>query len=209
MVAPCARSLFGDLTKAPQGSSLNAKNQPFRSATPTLLLKLVLRGVSITVLAALALGVGAVSAGTSNHRISQRAVGAATLAASKSKYRRIFGRPLSTTRFANGLTRLMFEDGELAVYLSSKGRGVAVQVSASEYKTAVRVGPCSTVPALRHAYGRRLVAQRRRGQIVAYRLKRLVFVTADQRIGSIMLAKRGFPVTIAVNAGQCGVGEGE
>jgi hypothetical protein len=163
--------------------------------------------VSVAVLVLAASGFAAASPSAPSHRISQRAIGDAPLGLTRRGYERALGRPSITTRFGHSLTRLVYADRELAVYLSRTGRGVAVLTSAKEYRTAAGVGPCSTVASLKRVYGRQLLTQRRAGQVVAYRLGRLVFAARGARVGTVMLAGRGFPATIAVNAGQCGAGE--
>jgi hypothetical protein len=147
------------------------------------------------------------AASDAGYRIGQRSIGPARLGLERRSYAQIFGRASSTTRFANRLTRLAFDNGNLVVYLSRAGRGVALLASGTEYRTAAGVTPCSRVRKLKRVYGRRLVVQRRHGHVVAYKLGRLTFVTASGKVGSIMLAKRRFPLAIAVNAAHCGDGE--
>jgi hypothetical protein len=116
------------------------------------------------------------------------------------------------TRLPHGLTRLSFGDGEVHVLLaSSTGKGVGVLTSDSEYRTAKGVGPCSAVAALKSAYGDQLSPYRlgTARSIVAYRLGSLAFVVSGERIGSVMLASPRVPLSIALNAAQCGVGEEE
>jgi hypothetical protein len=146
---------------------------------------------------------------SASHRIDQRAVGSAPLGLRRAAYVRRLGRVSYTTRLPGGLRRLTFGRREIDVYLSRTGRGVAILTSEEEYRTKAGVGPCSSLRSLKRAYRRRLAVKRQARSIVAYRLGRLVFAVPAHRVGVVMLASPQFPVTIAVNAGQCGVGEGE
>jgi hypothetical protein len=159
------------------------------------------------VLAIVLTGIATASASAPGGRITQTAIGKAELGLTQKQYTRLFGRPSFTTRYSHGLVRLVFANKELAVYLSRAGRGIAVLTSAEEYRTARHVGPCSTVSALKRAYKGRLVKTRRAGHPVAYRVNHLVFAAPSGKVGAVMLAGRGFSVSVAVNAGQCGGGE--
>lgn len=154
-------------------------------------------------------GFATASASIPPGKITQTHIGKARLGLTRAQYTHLFGRPSFATRYGQGMVRLVFANKELAVYLSSKGKGVAVLTSAEEYRTTKRVGPCSTVAALKRAYKGRLVKTMRAGRAVAYRLNRLVFAAPAGKVGAVMLAGRGFSVTEAVNAGQCGGGEEE
>jgi hypothetical protein len=168
-----------------------------------------MRLVFLPVVLAIAFGgFAAASASAPGTRITQSSIGGVKLGLTRKQYTRLLGRPSFTTRFGHSLVRLAFEHKKLAVYVSRSGRGVAVLTSEERYRTAKGVGPCSAVPALRRAY-KGLVTTRRAGHTVAYRLKNLVFASPSGKVGAVMLARRGFPVGVAVNAGQCGGGEEE
>jgi hypothetical protein len=158
--------------------------------------------------AAAAVVVGS-SSGATARQISQRSIGNVPLGLTRTAYLHKLGKATFTTRFGHGLTRLAYVDRGLAVYLSRKGRGLAVLTSEDEYRTAAAVGPCSTVVALKRAYGTRLQPMRRGSHVVAYRLRRLVFATPSGKVAAVMLSGSGFPVSVVVNAGPCGGGEGE
>lgn len=160
------------------------------------------------VFAVLAAGLAVGSAGAPDNRISQRAIGGAGLGLTRAGYIHRFGQPSFTTRFGHGMTRLVYANRELAIYLSRTGRGIAVLTSAKEYRTPAGVGPCSTIAALKKAYpGGRLTVKRRARHVVAYRLRRLLFAAPGGKVGAVMLANSAFPSSVAVNAGQCGGGE--
>jgi len=164
----------------------------------------------VLAIAAATAAVGAASSsGAPAHQISQRSIGSVPLGLTRAGYLHELGKATFTTRFGHGLTRLAYADRGLAIYLSRKGRGLAVLTSEDEYRTAAAVGPCSTVAALRRAYGVRLKPVRRGSRVVAYRLRRLVFAAPSGKVAAVMLSGSGFPVSVAVNAGPCGGGEGE
>jgi hypothetical protein len=147
------------------------------------------------------------SSGAADRQINQRSIGHVPLGLTRTGYVHRLGKATFTTRFGHGLTRLAYADRGLAIYLSGKGRGLAVITSSDHYRTAAAVGPCSTVGALKRAYGARLKPIRRGGHVVAYRLERLLFAAPSGKVGAVMLAKATFSASIAVNAGQCGGGE--
>ncbi len=156
----------------------------------------------------LAAGLAVSSAGAPGHRINQRAIGQAGLGLTRAGYIHRFGKPSITTRFGRGMTRLVYADREVAIYLSRRGRGIAVLTLAREYRTPAGIGPCSTIAALKKAYpGGRLTVKRRAHHVVAYRLRRLLFAAPGGKVGAVMLANSAFPLSVAVNAGQCGGGE--
>ena len=137
------------------------------------------------------------------YQITNRDVGGVRLGATRAQYVRALGRPSYAHRLGDGLTRLAFAKRELFVYLAH-GRGVAVLTSAEEYRTAKKIGPCSTKRALVRAYGGRLQPYRRSGRVVAYRIRNLVFAVPSGRVGAVLLANRHTGAQLAVNASQCG-----
>jgi hypothetical protein len=172
-----------------------------------LKLVVVRRALLPVILAIPLAGFATASASIPPGKITQTQIGKAPLGLTRAQYTHLFGKPAYVTRYGHGMVRLVFANKELAVYLSAKGKGIAVLTSAEEYRTAKRVGPCSPVATLKRAYKGRLVKMRRAGHTVAYRLNRLVFAAPAGKVGAVMLAGRSFSVTVAVNAGQCGGGE--
>ena len=167
----------------------------------------LVRGCLLIVLLAVIVGaLGAQSAGSSSpsHRIDQRGVGGAPLGLRRAGYVRRLGHVSYTTRLPGGLERLTFVRREIVVYLSRAGRGVAVLTSEKEYRTKSGVGPCSSVRSLKRTYRGRLAAKRKSRNVVAYELGHLVFATPYHVVGVVMLASPTFPITVAVNAYQCG-----
>jgi hypothetical protein len=169
----------------------------------------VRQGALFAVVAAIAGGLAGTTAGAADHSISQKAIGGARLGLTRAAYLRSFGRPTITTRFGHGMKRMVYADRKFAIYLSRKGRGIAILTSAERYRTKTGVGPCSRLKALKRAYPGRLQVKRRAGHVVAYRLRHLLFVAQAGQVGAVMLANPAFPTSVAVNAGQCGGGEEE
>jgi hypothetical protein len=149
-------------------------------------------------------------AATTSHRIGPSSIAGARVGLGEAAYVGVLGQPNYTTQYAGGLTRLSFRNGKVQVYLASpRGKGLAVLTAGDDYKTDQGIGPCSTLTALKRAYGRKLVPIRlgRGRPVVAYRLGSLLFATPSLRIALVALATSRFPVSIAVNAPACGAGE--
>jgi hypothetical protein len=138
--------------------------------------------------------------------IHQTSIGGAELAMRPADYRNLFGLPVRTDRLEGGLTRLHFETWDLDVYFRRGTRGaVGIVVWARQFRTMNGVGPCSSVVALRRAYGSRLRPFRFGGRIVAYRLGRLWFEVEDgRRVGSVELTAGKLSVFAALNSPRCG-----
>jgi hypothetical protein len=153
------------------------------------------------------------TAATASHRlIGPNSIAGARLAHLLADYVRVFGPVRFTTRLPHGLKRLSFGDGEVHVFLaSSTGKAVGILTSDKDFKTRDGVGPCSSVQALKAAYGNRLSSVRLASAhgIAAYRMGSLAFVVSGDRIGNVMLASSRLPLSIGLNAAQCGVGEEE
>jgi hypothetical protein len=144
--------------------------------------------------------------------IGPNSIAGVRLAQLRADYVSVFGPVRFTTRLPHGLTRLSFGDGEVHVYLaSSTGKAVGILTSDKDFKTLEGIGPCSSVAALKAAYGNRLSSVRLASThgVAAFRLGSLAFVVSGNRIGNVMLASPRLPLSIALNAAQCGVGEEE
>ena len=84
------------------------------------------------------------------------------------------------------------------------GASLSSRPGAAGCKTADQIGPCSTVAALKRAYGSRLVPFRQGGRIMAYRLGRLIFtVEGGKRVGVVGLGLGTQAVYVALNATEC------
>ena len=154
-----------------------------------------------------ALAVAAARAEAINPRywITQSSIGGAELGMRQSDYKNIFGLPVRTARLEGGLTRLEFPVRDVHVYFrSGSNRAIGIVVWAREFRTSARVGPCSSVRALRRTYGSRLKPFRFDGRVVAYRLGRLTFEVENGRVGVVQLSGSALSVFPALNTVRCG-----
>lgn len=153
----------------------------------------------------------ATSATPPQQLITAKSVGGVRLGLTRSAYVKLAGKPVAT-KVAGGLARLYFPSRKLQVYLDARGRGVGVLVNESDFRTPSGVGPCSSLQLLRTAFGTRLAAVGRvlPGKAAIYRSGALVFaVTNAKTIGAVLLHTPALPASVALDTGQCGLGEGE
>ena len=108
-------------------------------------------------------------------------------------------------RLEDGYLRLVSTRRSLESYFRTGTKGVAVVTTWNRrLKTVGGIGPCSTVAALKHAYGSRLVPFRQGGRIVAYRLGLLIFtVEGGKRVGVVGLGRGTQATYVALNATEC------
>ena len=118
---------------------------------------------------------------------------------------RMFG-PLLLGRLEDGYLRLTSTRQKVESYFRTGTKGVAVVATWNRrLRTAEQIGPCSTVSALRRAYGSRLVPFRQADRIVAYRLGRLIFtVEGGTKVGVVGLGLGRQAMYVALNATECG-----
>jgi hypothetical protein len=137
--------------------------------------------------------------------ITQRSIGGARLALSRQAYVRMFGTP-RVNRLEKDLMSLVFTKRGLEVYLRGNA-GVAVSTSSSTFRTSAGIGPCSSVSALRAAYGGQLrELPTPSGPVSLYRLGALVFRIDEprRRVGAVTLGRGSLARLIAGNAIDCG-----
>ena len=85
-----------------------------------------------------------------------------------------------------------------------EGRGRRHHLEPDRSGRDEQIGPCSTVAALKQAYGARLQPFRRGGKAIAYRLGNLVFTTEDgKRVGVVALGRGTAAMYVALNATEC------
>lgn len=113
--------------------------------------------------------------------------------------------PVRLDRLEDGYLRLVSTRRSLESYFRTGTKGVAVVTTWNRrLKTVGGIGPCSTVAALKHAYGSRLVPFRQGGRIVAYRLGLLIFtVEGGKRVGVVGLGRGTQATYVALNATEC------
>jgi tRNA A-37 threonylcarbamoyl transferase component Bud32 len=90
--------------------------------------------------------------------ITQTSIGGARLGLTKPQYKQLFGLPWrEDVMSAPGYPVVIFHARKLSVYFDGKTpRGIIVTTWNPAYRTAARVGPCSSLHALKDAYGSRL-----------------------------------------------------
>jgi hypothetical protein len=114
-------------------------------------------------------------------------------------------KPVRTDRLEEGYLRLVSGAQKVEVYFKQGARGVvAVTTWNRLLRTDKQIGPCSTVAALKRAYGARLKPFKQGGRIVAYRLGNLIFtVEGGRRVGVVGLGRDVASVYLALNAPTC------
>jgi hypothetical protein len=140
--------------------------------------------------------------GTSNRTITQRSISGATLGLSRPDYMAALPGAARLDRVDRGLNRLVFTDLGIDVYLGA-GKGTTLLTYDRRFSTAESVGPCSPVGALRHEYGDRLRQLPTTGPVSLYRLGRLVFRVAGDRVGAIAVGDGPLAVAAAGNSIDC------
>ncbi|MGE5275043.1 MAG: hypothetical protein ACM3QU_14935 [Verrucomicrobiota bacterium] len=137
--------------------------------------------------------------------IAQSAVSGVSLGLGQAQARARMTKPVRLDRLEDGYVRLVSPRQRLESYFRIGTKGVAVVTTWNPHlKTAAGVGPCSTVAALKRAYGARLAPFRQGGKIVAYRLGNLIFaVEGGMRVGVVALGRGPQAVYVALNATEC------
>jgi len=169
----------------------------------------MLRPIPLALLAALCAGVLPAAAG-GGASITQTSVKGASLGQTKAYYRARYGAPGRLDRLQDGLERLAFPALRIEIYFRPKqsARAVGILTWSPNLKTVHGVGPCSTLAALKNAYGNRLPRVQFAGKIVAYRLGKLSFITEGRaRVLVVQLSaktKGGLDEFAGLNAPECG-----
>jgi hypothetical protein len=127
------------------------------------------------------------------------------LGMTKAKATALLAKPVRFDRLEDGYQRLVSGATKVEVYFRTGAKGVVVVTTWSKaLRTEKRIGPCSTVAALKRAYGSRLQPFRQGGKVVAYRLGNLVFTTeGGRRVGVVALGRGTAAVYVALNAPEC------
>ncbi len=167
----------------------------------------LLAGVAIVVAAVAAL-IGDVAIGGSPSpttppaaaaAISQTAIAGATLGRPSAIYKTLFGGYRESTIAGPGYDMLAFQQPEVAVYFPSRGKGAIIITTWNKnYRTAKGIGPCSTVAAMKRAYGNAVKPSRDSalsdGRAYGYVVgNNLVFETQDLSTISAVGLYRGSP----------------
>ena len=137
-------------------------------------------------------------------RITQTSIAGAKLGLPRAAYRKPFGGAPKVAQLEGGLTRLDYPRNASVFFRSSGGGAIGIVVWDEQYRTAARVGPCSSVAQLKRAYGTGLRPFRLQGKIVGYRLGKLFFAVEDgKRVGVVQLSSSALPPYAALNSTSC------
>jgi hypothetical protein len=148
--------------------------------------------------------VGAAGATAPVLRITQTSIAGAKLGLPRAAYRKPFGGVPKVSQLEGGLTRLDYPRNASVFFRASGGGAIGIVVWDEQYRTAARIGPCSTAAQLRRAYGTRLRPFRLQGKIVGYRLDRLFFAVENgKRVGVVQLSSSALPPYAALNSLSC------
>jgi hypothetical protein len=137
--------------------------------------------------------------------ITQSYVAGIHLGASQVRARALMTKPVRLDRLEDGYLRFVSPGEKLESYFRTGTNGVAVVTTWNrQLTTAEGIVPCSTVAALKRAYGGRLVPFRQGGRIVAYRLGTLIFtVEGGRRVGVVGLGRGTQAIYVALSATEC------
>jgi hypothetical protein len=115
------------------------------------------------------------------------------------------GKPVRVDRLEDGYDRLVSERKKVEAYFRVGAKGVVVVTTWSQIlRTDEQVGPCSTVAALKAAYGSRLRPFRQAGKTIAYRLGNLIFATPNgARVAAVAVGRGTAAIYVELNAPTC------
>ncbi len=127
------------------------------------------------------------------------------LGMTRAKANALLTKPVRVDRLEDGYQRLVSGAKKVEVYFRTGAPGVVVVTTWNRsLRTDRHVGPCSSVAALKRAYGARLKPFRQVGKVVAYRLGDLVFTVEDGRHVGVVALGRGTAATyVALSAPEC------
>jgi hypothetical protein len=137
--------------------------------------------------------------------ISSTSVIGIKLGLTHAQVRGLLGKPVRVDRLEDGYDRLVSVRKQVEAYFRTGAKGVVVVATWSRaLRTSEHVGPCSTVAALKTAYGSRLRPFRQAGKAVAYRLGNLIFATPNgTRVTAVAVGRGTAAVFVALNVSAC------
>ena len=136
--------------------------------------------------------------------ISPLQIGGIPLGTSQAQARARMTEPIRVDRLEDGYMRFVSAKQKLESYFRTGTKGVAVVTTWNRrFLTESQVGPCSTVSALKRAYGPLLRPFEQGGRIVAYRWGDLIFTVKDARVGTVALGRGTQAAYVALGATQC------
>jgi hypothetical protein len=159
----------------------------------------------VAIVLVLALVCAAPSAGQKAIDITQSYIAGIHLGATQTRARALMTKPVRLDRLEDGYLRFVSQSEKLESYFRTGTKGVAVVTTWNRQLTTDEgIGPCSTVRALKRAYGGRLAPFPQGGRIVAYRLGNLIFtVEGGRRVGVVALGRGMQAVYVALSATEC------
>jgi hypothetical protein len=137
--------------------------------------------------------------------ISPESIAGVELGMTHARVRGLLGKLVRADRLEDGYDRLVSGTQKVEAYFRVGAKGVVVVTTWNRaLRTDKRIGPCSTVAALKRAYGSRLHPFRQGGKVIAYRLGDLVFTTeGGRRVGVVALGRGTAATYVALNAPEC------
>ncbi len=163
-----------------------------------------MRRIAIAVTAGLLCASPIASAGRAAG-IAPGAVAGIKLGMTRAQTRGLLAKPVLAGRLEDGYDRLGSDRQRVEVYFRKGARGAVVVATWNRaFTTAKHIGPCSTVAALKAAYGRGLRPFRAGGKVLAYRLGALIFTTEGRgRVGVVALGRGAAAAYVALNVREC------
>lgn len=127
------------------------------------------------------------------------------LGAPQTRAAALLAKPVRFDRLEEGYQRYVSGRQKVEAYFQTGAQGVVVLTTWNRLlRTKEQIGPCSTIAALKRAYGAKLKPYRQARRIVAYRLGNLIFTVAPrQKVGVVGLGRGNGAVYIALNAPVC------
>jgi hypothetical protein len=126
------------------------------------------------------------------------------LAMTRAKASSLLHKPVRFDRLEDDYQRLVSSTQKVEVYFRTGTQGaIAVATWNRTFRTDEGIGPCSTVAALKGAYGTRLQPFRQAGKVIAYRLGNLIFTAESTRVGAIGLGRGTVATYIVLNVPEC------
>ena len=160
---------------------------------------------ALVLVAVVVLGATSLGAAQSASGITSSSIAGIRLGMTRAQAAARMTTPVRFDRLEDGYTRLASTRQKVESCFRSGTRGVAVVTTwSARLKTAGQIGPCSTVAALKRAYGSQLVPFRQGGRIMAYRIGRLIFtVEGGKKVGVVGLGLGRQAVYVALNSTEC------
>jgi hypothetical protein len=149
----------------------------------------------VLVIALASVGVTAAAAASAG-RISQTSIAGARLGLHANAYKGLFGKPvrMDVLRYPSGYTRLVFTKRKVAVIFPPSRKASEIISWNTLDETAKRIGTCSSITGLKHAYGSELKVVESatpNGKVFAYHVGKLIFAatgrTPSKHVTSIAL----------------------